>query len=109
MRVLVVALLLGLCACRTHVQLETWRSDEALWRAAVAISPDRPRPALNLAVALERRGAISEACRWISRASALAVLRQAPDTLRLADGFRRWIAVMHADSGSDSCASVDSL
>ena len=105
MRVIVVALLLGLCAWRTHAQLETWRSDETLWRAAVAVSPDLPRPALNLAVALERRGAIPEARRWISRATALADVRQTPQTLRLATRFRVWLDVMHGDSCSSSGSS----
>lgn len=94
MRVLVAALLLGLCAVRTVAQLETWRSDEALWRRAVVVSPHLPRPALNLGVALVRRGLVSEGTHWTVRAAELS--EASPETRRKARAFLTWIDVMHA-------------
>lgn len=91
MRVLVVIALLGLCAWRTHAQLETWRSDEALWRRAVAVSPGLPRPALNVAHALLRRRALEDATHWARRAVALAAVRSDPVIARKAEGLLAWI------------------
>ena len=65
---LIGALILWLCAWRTHDRLEDWRSDEALWRSAVQTSPTLARPMVNLAGALARQGHYEEAWQWVQRA-----------------------------------------
>lgn len=95
MRVLVAALLLGLCAWRTHARLEAWRSDEALWTAAVAVSPDLPRPALNLAAAQARASRIVAAVTHAETALRLAEARQDTEAARRAVGLLTWIDVLH--------------
>lgn len=69
MRVLIGACLLGLCAWRTYQRSLDWRTDEELWRAATATTPQRVRPAANLARALTRVGRWREAATWIEHAS----------------------------------------
>jgi len=56
MRVLIGVLVLSACAWRTHDRVQDWRSDEALFAAAVAVTPDWPRPRLNYGYALGRAG-----------------------------------------------------
>ena len=68
MRVLVGVLVLCLCAWRAHDRSQDWRSDEALWRAAVTSAPAQPRPALNLAVAYARLGQWEASIEWTQRA-----------------------------------------
>lgn len=58
---LIAALILGLCVWRTHDRLKDWRSDAALWRAAVQTAPQLSRPMVNLAGALTRQGHYAEA------------------------------------------------
>lgn len=103
MRVLVAALLLGLCAYQAFARLEQWRSDEALWTAAVAVSPGTPRPALNLAVALDRRGASAEARVWAVKAHGLALQRQSIDAQGKAHALITWIDLVRL---SPDCASL---
>lgn len=95
MRALVAALLLGLCAWRSHVRLEAWRSDEALWTAAVAVSPDLPRPSLNLAVAQMRASRIDAAVIHAESALRLAQVRGDVEAARRAVGLLIWIDVLH--------------
>jgi hypothetical protein len=64
MRVTIGALLLLLCAWRTHERAQAWRSDVALWTSAVVSSPTRARPALNLAMAFARLGRWADAEHW---------------------------------------------
>lgn len=71
LRVLLGALLLLLCAYRTHERSQAWRSDEALWSSAVTSSPSLPRPALNLAVAFGRQTQWDKAIQWTAHAIAL--------------------------------------
>lgn len=79
-RVLLGALVLGLCAWRTTDRAQDWRSDEALWASAVVSAPALPRPALNLAVAVGRLGRWEESVAWTVRADAL-----------MRDPRRRWM------------------
>lgn len=90
--------MLGLCAYQTFARLEDWRSDEALWTSAVAVAPAAPRPALNLAVALERRSAHDAAARWARTAADLALVRGDGDVLKRAHGLLTWIALAQDSS-----------
>ena len=67
-RALVGALVLGICAWVTQGRAQVWRSNEALWTAAVAVTPTKPRPLVNLAAAYARQGRAEEADRWLHRA-----------------------------------------
>ena len=71
MRVLIGALVLGLCAWHTHTRSQDWRSDEALWTSAAISSPSLPRPALNLSVVYGRQGDWNRSASWANRAIAL--------------------------------------
>lgn len=73
LRLALVAVGLGLSVWATHARAQDWRSDEALWRAAVTTTPEQPRPALNLAKALGRLGRLPEDAQWTARAAALVV------------------------------------
>lgn len=101
MRVLIGVLVLGCCAWQTRTRLEDWRSDEALWTAAVAVAERSPRARLNLAVALERRSAFDEARAAAQTAARLAVNQGDVDVAQRADRLLIWLA-MAQDS---SCAS----
>lgn len=94
--------MLGLCAYQTSTRLWDWRSDEALWRAAVAVSPEAPRPALNLAAALVHRSARDEAAFWAARAVELARARGDDRVEHRATATLTWIDLMRA---SPDCAS----
>jgi tetratricopeptide (TPR) repeat protein len=76
-----------------HVSV--YRTDEALWRAAVAQNPGSPRAALNLAVARLEAGDPGDALDWLARAEALA-----PDDPLI--GLNR--AVAHAELGDPAAA-----
>lgn len=60
-------LLLVVCAVVTTVRLPAWHSDLALWQAAAAVTPTRPRPALNIASALIDQGRYLDAAGWSMR------------------------------------------
>lgn len=68
MRVLIGALVVAVCAWRTHARAQDWRSDEAIWQSATRSTPTRARPALNLAVIYARQGRWTEAEAWTVRA-----------------------------------------
>ena len=55
------------CAVLTAVRLPAWHSDLALWQAAAAVTPDRPRPVLNVASALIDQGRYLDAAGWSLR------------------------------------------
>lgn len=93
MRVLVAALVLGLCAVCTSARLQDWRSDEALWRSAAVVASASPRPALNLAVALQRRSADVDAAAWAQRAARLADTRSDVVAGGKAHQLLTWIAL----------------
>lgn len=71
-RVLIGLLVLGLCAWRTHERAQDWRSDQALWSAAVRTAPTLPRPRANLGAALLRTGRFAEASEAVRQAARLA-------------------------------------
>lgn len=95
MRVLLAALLVGLCTWATAARLPVWRSDEAFWRAAVSVDPT-PRALLNLAVA---RGTAhrSDALAWTQRAIDRAEARGDVVVSRRARGYLRWLSVDSPD------------
>lgn len=55
-RVVAACWLLGL-AVVTHVRAQVWTDEKALWAAAVAHSPEKPRPWINLGQQYVRGGA----------------------------------------------------
>jgi len=70
-----LACLLMVWGIRTYTQALTWQDDAALWGHAARISPNLPRPWINLAIALERDERPAEA-RWAyQRAADLALTR----------------------------------
>ena len=94
MRVLIGALLLGCCVWQTHQRAQAWRSDEALFAAAVRVAPALPRPALNYGVALVKRGAVDEGLTWTLRAAALADAQHDPRRKAEAITHLQWINVV---------------
>lgn len=72
MRVLIAALVLGLCAYQTSTRLEDWRSDQALWTAAARTEPTSARAALMVAAAALKTSQWTEAVRWHQRGVQLA-------------------------------------
>lgn len=80
-RVLIGALILASCAVQTAQRVRVWRSDEALWTAAVAVAPTT-RALINLAAALARQGRWEEAHLWLHRAQPTTALeREGADRL----------------------------
>lgn len=90
MRVLVVCVLVGWAGV-SALRLEAWRDDEALWRAAVAVSPDAPRPASNLAAAVIAAGHPEEGLAWSLRAASLARGRGDGPTLAVVARQVAWL------------------
>lgn len=106
MRIYVGALLLLLCAWRTHERAQAWRSDVALWTAAVASSPEHSRPSLNLAMAYARLGQWSEASFWTFHAVEHLTPRDAWMHPYLCDHLNRLAVLMpEPPSFSVECAS----
>lgn len=68
MRVGVGLIVLALLAGGTARQMPHYRSDLALWGAAVSVTPMLPRPALNYATALRKANRAQEAVPWFVRA-----------------------------------------
>lgn len=78
MRVLIAALLLGLSACGSAQRLEAWRSDQALFTAAVGVTPAMPIAALLLGRAYLSQGQWPQARDWTLKAAALSEARPMP-------------------------------
>lgn len=66
--------IVGLCllAGMTHLRSQVWADDFTLWSAAVRVSPEKPRPRINLGKAYEQRGMLSEAATQYQVALGLA-------------------------------------
>lgn len=94
MRVLVGALVLLACAGQTHTRLKDWRSDQALFTSAVAVTPTAPRPWLNLASAYIRQGQRAEGLRTTLMAARLAESRQDTRMLRVVDRHLQYFDVL---------------
>ena len=60
------------CALVTHQQAWVWASDLTLWRHAVELAPQKPRPALNYGSALLLTGDVHGAAIWWARALELS-------------------------------------
>lgn len=56
-----VWLLLGIAAILTHQRASVWTDEYTLWTDAAAKAPLKPRPFINLALALELRGDVDGA------------------------------------------------
>lgn len=78
MRLVIGALVLGLCAWQTGTRAQDWRTDPALWTAAAHTSPTVARAALNAAVAYSRVGQWDEGRAWLMRAIVRADLERDP-------------------------------
>ena len=53
---LIVILLLGVAGTITHQRASVWRSELSLWTDATRASPQKPRPWINLGLAMEVAG-----------------------------------------------------
>ena len=85
----------------TALQVRVWRSELTLWGHAVAIAPLKPRPALNLALALILRGDLPMAEQWLYRTLALADQPHVPaydraDAVSAVSGNLQTVAIMQA-------------
>jgi tetratricopeptide (TPR) repeat protein len=67
----VIAALLAAFAARTWVRNADWRDERALYEAAVRAAPESAKARHNLAVALQRAGALDEAVAHYHRALAI--------------------------------------
>ena len=85
-----VVLIVG-CALLTWQRAPVWISNEALWTAAVVVTPSLPRPLINLAAAYAQQGQSEEADRWLQRA--VATRRLTPVQRRDAARLRRFLCV----------------
>lgn len=75
MRVPIAALLLLVCAYGSTHRLQAWRSDRALWTAAVTTTPQLPEAALRLGAAHIQVGRWEDAATWTLRAAQLTAER----------------------------------
>lgn len=67
-----VSIWLLLLSAVTHVRAQAWTSDLTLWTVAVAVTPQKPRPWINLGLAREQTGDIHGAFAAQQTALALA-------------------------------------
>jgi len=58
---LVVAIAIAACAWLSFVQIRHWRTDESLWRHAIAVNPSSPVGHNNLGREYQRQGRIADA------------------------------------------------
>jgi tetratricopeptide (TPR) repeat protein len=47
---------LACCVWLTESRAQDWRDDRGIWQAAIAVSPDKPRPHVNYGAALQKAG-----------------------------------------------------
>lgn len=71
--VAVAVWLLALWTCVTAVNVPHWQTSITLWRHAVSITPQKPRPVVNLGVSLIAPPTMDEAERLLEVAEVLAV------------------------------------
>lgn len=105
MRGIVALGLVGL-SLLTAARLPAWRDNVHLWRAAVTVAPDLPRPALNYGVALIKAGDHGGGAIWLRRAAILADLRRGPrdrEVLYLVSKGFVWIEAF----GTPVCSNPD--
>ena len=77
----------------TAARIQTWSDERLLWREAVAHSPEKPRPWINLGVQLARIGADDLAAQAYQQAAALAL---APDRVAVEGPMRyRHVALLN--------------
>ncbi len=116
MRAWIGALVLGMCALGSAHRLEDWRSDQALWTAAVRVTPALPTAALNLSATYLRHGQWQEASEWTLRAAHLSLSRPAaprassqPTLPQIVQTQLAWIDVFYPVCGTPAgrpwCAS----
>lgn len=75
MRILIGALVLAACAYGSTQRLRDWRSDQALFLAAVRVSPKLPTAALFLGSVYLRQGSWTQARDWSLYAATLSEAR----------------------------------
>ena len=73
-RPVIAVVLCAWCALgtTTYMRSRVWQSDFALWRDAADKAPQKPRPWINLALALEQAGDLDQAMRAHQTALALS-------------------------------------
>jgi hypothetical protein len=79
MRVLIGALVLAVCASASAHRLEAWRSNRALWTAAVITTPQSPEAALRMGALHLQYGEWEAAATWTFRAVQLWEARPRPE------------------------------
>ena len=62
----------ALLPCLTAARVPVWQSSETLWRDAMRTSPEKLRPVLNVAAALDRAGNTGGAAIYYTRAMEMA-------------------------------------
>ena len=100
-RSLAIGLLLG-CAWLTHARAQVWRTNEALWTAAVAVTPTTPRPLINLAATFARHGQWELSQWWLQQA--LTSRRMTPHEQEGAERLCRHLCIV-----ADRCCASWSL
>lgn len=85
------AVVLGLFACvlLTHQRARVWHDSLSLWDDAIRRTPDAPRPAINMAKALDSLGYSEPAVWWLGHARVIAAR---PSTFS-AERQRQWYAI----------------
>lgn len=74
-----LSLLVLVWAAVTRGQVARWADDVTLWRAAVAVTPTKPRPVLNLGRALELQGQWAAAFEFYQRTWSFALDPRRPE------------------------------
>jgi hypothetical protein len=104
MRVGIGLIVLALLAWGTARQLPRFRTDLALWGAAVRVTPMLPRPALNYATALRKIDRHDEAVFWLIRAGQTADRSLRAQEIRAGvRGQLQWMSAF----GDDVCSRPD--
>lgn len=95
----------GLALLTAH-HAAVWQSDLSLWQAAALVSPDKPRPALNVAAALINAGRDTDAIPWLDRAARLGAARSGWEARHTADLVTADRAVLAVRAGHRRVACV---